>query len=532
MSRRLIVETCTRTCLRVWRPGGILLWVEGWRRPKRASILLCLALVSMVPSAAAWTGPVRAGLSFDFDYRYDSQGFFDDPERREALEAAGRLVNRYVDQLDAIIPEGDNSWSSFFTPPDSTTAIILKDLPVPAGTMQIFVAGQPLPQRLAQSIDTSPVGFGDPAWVDLVEYRGQTGAADEPASDFGPMGGTISFNNVPADVPWHFGLSTDELNANEFDFITVAMHEILHLMGVGISESFDDQINHATRQFIGPDAVSVGSPNNPTLELDEFEFHWKANTQSFWNGRQQVTLLSPGIFPGKRTFPTLLDRAALRDIGWEEGSPGDANLDRLFNTDDLLVVFQRGLYETGQLAGWVDGDWNDNALFESGDLIAALQTGTYEQPPVAAVSALLDSTDPTQLIVEYDAITGDLRVDATGTALTAFLIDSSSDLFLGENIAGLDGPFDLHRSDRIFTMNLTGFRQLDLGQALPAGLGADLLVADLSFDGAWLGGGGLDSVRLSIVPEPSTAALLTGALLVVAGRWRPARRRNPKRPAC
>ena len=56
--------------------------------------------------ASLLSGTVQAGLNFEFDYRYDSRGFFSDPLRREALEAAGRVVNRYVDDLDAIIPDG------------------------------------------------------------------------------------------------------------------------------------------------------------------------------------------------------------------------------------------------------------------------------------------------------------------------------------------------------------------------------------------------------------------------------------------
>ena len=73
------------------------------------NILIALTCLLAAPITS------HAGLIFDFDYRYDSYGFFDDPDRREALETAGRLVNWYVDDLDSIIPEGDNGWSSFFT---------------------------------------------------------------------------------------------------------------------------------------------------------------------------------------------------------------------------------------------------------------------------------------------------------------------------------------------------------------------------------------------------------------------------------
>jgi len=354
-------------------------------------------------------GPAYGGLKFEFDYEYDTFGFFTDPARRESLEAAGRFVNRYVDNLDEIIPSGTNTWTSFFTPPDRDSSIFLSNVPVPEDTMRIYVAGRPLSGRLAQSIDMGPVGFGEPSWVDTVEYRGQTAAGNTPARDFGPMGGTISFNNNFTEVPWHFDASTTGLNANEFDFITVAMHELLHLMGVGISTSFDAYVTNNHR-FTGPESVAVGSPTNPTLTLDESDAHWKSGTKSTWNGAVQEALLAPGIFPGRRANPTLLDRAALRDIGWEEAGAGDANLDGQFNSSDFLTVFQAGKYETGEFAGWAEGDWNDNAKFESGDLIEALQTGTYELPPAIAAIPWASGSLPAAS-ASYDELMTDLTVD-------------------------------------------------------------------------------------------------------------------------
>ncbi len=340
------------------------------------------------------TGPVCGQLQFQFDYQYDSYGFFNDPARREALEAAGRLVNYYVDDLDAIIPEGSNGWDSYFTKPDGTGSIILSDLPVPENTMQIFVAGRSLPGLLAQSIDTAPLGRGTPAWKATVADRGQAGAALTPATDLGPMGGSISFNSDTSEIVWDYGLSTAGLDPHEFDFITVAVHEIIHLLGFGISRSFNGQINQQGR-FVGKNSVAVGSTTNPTLQLDEYEAHWKSGTKSPWNGGQQEALLAPGIYPGRRAFPTLLDRAALRDIGWEEASAGDANRDRLFDSDDFVDVFQQGKYETGDLASWGEGDWNDDALFTSDDLVTAMQTGTYEQGMQRAIRTADVLTVPT-----------------------------------------------------------------------------------------------------------------------------------------
>lgn len=319
---------------------------------------------------------VHAGLRFEFDYRFDENGYFDDPARRDALEAAGRFVNRYVDQLDAVIPEGENGWDSFFTRPDTGVSFLFSDVPVAEDTMQVFVGAREIRGNLAQSTSIGAVGRGDEEWIDTVSYRGQEGAAER--TDYGPLGGKITFNNDFDEFQWHYGLSTEGIEPHEFDFITVAMHELLHVMGIGVSPSFAAQVDALSR-FAGPEATRVGSPTNPNLQLDEFEFHFSSGTESPWNGNLQEALLAPGIYPGARAYPTLLDRAVLRDIGWTEATAGDANRDGQFDSSDLLEVFRVGKYETGEFAGWIEGDWNDNAVFESGDLIEALQTGTYEQ---------------------------------------------------------------------------------------------------------------------------------------------------------
>jgi hypothetical protein len=63
--------------------------------------------------------------------------------------------------------------------------------------------------------------------------------------------------------------------------------------------------------------------------------------------------------------------------------PGDANLDREFNSRDLVLVFQAGHYED-DIAGnsiWATGDWNGDAEFDSRDIVMAFQSGGYETGP-------------------------------------------------------------------------------------------------------------------------------------------------------
>ena len=67
---------------------------------------------------------------------------------------------------------------------------------------------------------------------------------------------------------------------------------------------------------------------------------------------------------------------------------GDANLDGLFNSGDLVTVFSAGKYENGGNADWGEGDWNGDRMFGSGDMVLAFADGGYEageRPMAAAV---------------------------------------------------------------------------------------------------------------------------------------------------
>jgi hypothetical protein len=58
---------------------------------------------------------------------------------------------------------------------------------------------------------------------------------------------------------------------------------------------------------------------------------------------------------------------------------GDANMDSIFNSGDLLQVFQIGEYEdnTAGNSTWADGDWNGDGEFDTSDLVAAFQGNVY-----------------------------------------------------------------------------------------------------------------------------------------------------------
>ncbi len=75
-------------------------------------------------------------------------------------------------------------------------------------------------------------------------------------------------------------------------------------------------------------------------------------------------------------------------------SYGDNNLDGIFDSRDLIEVFQRGGYADNVSGNglWETGDWNGDGEFESSDLVLAAQQGLYVSAtprPLAAVAAAL-----------------------------------------------------------------------------------------------------------------------------------------------
>ena len=67
---------------------------------------------------------------------------------------------------------------------------------------------------------------------------------------------------------------------------------------------------------------------------------------------------------------------------------GDADLDGLFNTNDLVQVFVGGKYELPVSATWSEGDWNGDFRFNGQDFITAFADGGYLMGRRSSVAAV------------------------------------------------------------------------------------------------------------------------------------------------
>jgi hypothetical protein len=78
-------------------------------------------------------------------------------------------------------------------------------------------------------------------------------------------------------------------------------------------------------------------------------------------------------------------------------SLGDANLDGIFNSSDLIDVLAAGQYEDGVPGNsrWATGDWNCDGEFNTSDILLAFQKGGYSTAATAAASAAAPSAPAT-----------------------------------------------------------------------------------------------------------------------------------------
>ena len=248
-------------------------------------------------------------VTIQFDYSRDTNHFFDDTARRQILEVAGETFgNRLDDHLLAITPSGGNTWSLTATNPSTGGSLTLANQSIPENTLLVFVGSR----NMSSLGEGGPGGYsssGSAAWLDLVAARGQTGMLDTPETDFGLWGGSITFDN---DANWYFGMSADGQGASQQDFYSVAIHELGHLLGIGTTGSWDNQVSgsfftglHATAEFGGDIPLSGSS-----------HFH-----EGTIDGGQEVAM-DPSLLVGTRKLFTPLDYAALADVGWELNGSG------------------------------------------------------------------------------------------------------------------------------------------------------------------------------------------------------------------
>ncbi|VAX07897.1 hypothetical protein MNBD_GAMMA25-1142 [hydrothermal vent metagenome] len=253
-----------------------------------------------------------AAISIVFDYSYDSSGFFADTQRVSLLNAAGNaLGSRLQDTLGAITPGGVNTFDASFINPGTGSTATINNYNVLDNTLVIYVGGRDLGSTLGIGGSGGFSAGGTQSFIDSLN-RGQTGVDLAPPTDFGPWGGSISFNST---ANWYFDtdLSTDaDIVGN--DFYSVALHELGHVLGLGTAGSWDTWVNSTDATFTGNlSTLAFGSAVPLYSDLS----HWNTGTMSTVDGVAQEAAMDPNLTTGTRKLFTELDYTGLGDVGWE-----------------------------------------------------------------------------------------------------------------------------------------------------------------------------------------------------------------------
>ncbi|KAB2318143.1 PEP-CTERM sorting domain-containing protein [Betaproteobacteria bacterium SCN1] len=296
--------------------------------------------IAALSAAGLLAMPSAHALVIEFDYTYDTKGFFTDletgapiVERRSLLEEAASFYSGFTDSLSAIAPQAGDSWSVRITHPSLGPTVTLTDLTLAADTLRIYVGGsESAPGVLGFArLGSNLTASGSDEFVDAVTTRGQTNTTGVNATDYGTWGGSIWFNAANA---WYFGSDPAGLTPGHPDFLTTAIHEIGHILGFGEADAWYARIND-DGYFTG--AHSVAAYGDP-VPVDQYGAHWASGTMSTYAGLPQQTLMDPSTRSGTRELPTVLDYAGFADIGWQVSAVPEPQHAALFGLGALTVI--------------------------------------------------------------------------------------------------------------------------------------------------------------------------------------------------
>ncbi|MEM6328949.1 MAG: matrixin family metalloprotease [Planctomycetota bacterium] len=343
--------------------------VTAWR-----GLLLGACVAAFL--AAAGGGHARA-IDIVIDYTYDTQGFFGsgNPDGAGAqaaatLEAAAAFYSENLtDTFSAIStpPPFVNgpavftwTWSSSFFHPGTGEIETVVDAEIAQDAYVVYVGGRSLEGDTAGRGGPGAAGVGfsgsrfpsDIPTIDAITADFEDAAERRgEAAGFASWGGSLTFDN-DGSTPWHYGLQSPP-PANQTDFFSVALHELGHVLGLGLADEWDALTSQNT--FTGANAVASFGGAPPVVPG---HFAQGVTSTRFGTTDVQEALMAPSITRGTRKEVTSLDAAALADIGWSIVEPvalaGDYNGDLVVDGADY-AVWRNSLGSTdviGSLAEW------------------------------------------------------------------------------------------------------------------------------------------------------------------------------------
>ncbi len=313
----------------------------------RSQILAALALGLMAPSAFA--------ITINVQYEDDLDPFFT-PVARATLQRAASDVSFAITTSLAPLTQrsftGVNGstrasvdWSFSYTSP--STGVVAPEITTfdfAQDEFRVFVG--------SRGLVGSTLGRGGPggAGINLsrsgfeAQWDGAVDAMEAASNDqmlrggprIGTFNGDFDFGTAPGTYALGYGFSIGSLTFNDLsnwhfdyatlpgssqsDFYSVAVHEMLHAIGFGTSDAFNDQVSGT--DWLGNDVAAVCNCGLNGLHGDQS--HVRSGLQgrplvdgAFDLNTTQEAVMDPTLTTGTRKYLTDLDLAFLRDAGWE-----------------------------------------------------------------------------------------------------------------------------------------------------------------------------------------------------------------------